>query len=284
MCPEPCLRDERLNFDQCMHAPRAQIENGIDLPRAGGLVWLWVLSLDIPPDCLEQLGLTLSEQERQRALRFRFDTHRKRFVAGRGLMRTILGGCLGADPRLLEFVVGPFGKPGLGESFAAAEVQFNLAHCEDLAVLGVTRGARLGVDVERVRRLQDADELVARFFSQREAKAFTELEEASKPAAFFNLWTRKEAWLKATGEGIGRHLSRVEVSFVPGEVPRLKQLPAELGDAGQWTLHSLEPAGGFVAAVAVETTSSTLHLCASANEPMQNLPKLAVQPGLKPPP
>ncbi|HYG35495.1 MAG TPA: 4'-phosphopantetheinyl transferase superfamily protein, partial [Clostridia bacterium] len=132
------------------------------------------------------------------------------------------------------------------------------SHSEDLALVAVTRAGMVGVDVERVRPIEDADELVARFFSPREAETFKGLPLDQKPVAFFNLWTRKEAWLKATGEGISRSLHRVEVSFLPGEPAQLQSLPEDLTQNKSWALHDLAPAHGYAGALAVSTTNAQL--------------------------
>jgi 4'-phosphopantetheinyl transferase len=119
-----------------------------------------------------------------------------------------------------------------------------------LALIAVTASGEIGVDVERVRVLEDFDELVARFFSKREMEEFRRLEPEEQPAAFFNLWTRKEAWLKATGEGILHSLKNVEVSFLPGEPPRFLNLPTETGHTSGWDLRELSPGPGFTGALA----------------------------------
>jgi 4'-phosphopantetheinyl transferase len=120
--------------------------------------------------------------------------------------------------------------------------------------------------VERVRALDDADELVARFFSPRETAAYRELPSDQRPIAFFNLWTRKEAWLKATGEGIAHSLNQVEVSFLPGEPTRLLRLPRASDALPNWNLHDLSPAPGFAAAVANTGTHTRLN-CWRWSEP-----------------
>lgn len=216
----------------------------------------WTAPLELAPDILRGLAATLSEPERERAQRFFFETHRNRFVAGRGLLRVILARYLSARPGQVQFEYGPAGKPALAGEFAECGIEFNLSHCEELAVLAVTRRTRIGADVERIWMPAEADELVNRFFSRREAALFARLQASDKPLAFFNLWTRKEAFLKATGQGIGHCLGRVEVAFLPNEAPRLLQLPAEVagGNAGQWALHVVEPASGYVAAIACEGT------------------------------
>lgn len=243
-----------------MDTPVSWARHAAGLPPDSTRVRFWTLSLDLPPETLEHLTQCLSAAEKDRAMGFHLPIHRNRYLAGRGQLRTILGRCLEADPRALEFALGSWGKPELGGRLAASGLRFNLSHCEDTAVLGVTLGVRIGVDVERVRRLDDAENLVARFFSPREARAFSGLDSAARPAAFFNLWTRKEAWLKATGQGIGKYLNRVEVSFMPGEAPQLEALPREFGEPKNWSLHSLEPRPGYVAAIAVDAPSTILDL------------------------
>jgi 4'-phosphopantetheinyl transferase len=225
-------------------------------------VHVWAAALDLPSHEIEDLSSILSDAERDRAERFRFARHRNRFIAGRGLLRTVLGEYLTCAPEQLEFSYGPFGKPSLRGSSARGGLQFNLAHSEDLALLAVTRAGAIGVDVERVRVLEDFKELVNRFFSPSENARFGRLLMEQRPAAFFNLWTRKEAWLKATGEGIGQYLNGVEVSFLPEEAPRLLQIPSQLGPDRPWCLHHLAPAEGFVAALAVAAANITVRLWA----------------------
>lgn len=188
-------------------------------------VHFWICSLDLPSSVLNRFRAVLSLAELQRACTFRFAEHRDRFIAGRGIMRTLLGQYLRADPAKVEFAYGPSGKPFLCGRFRESELKFNLAHSENLAVFAITCGRAIGVDIERIRPVTGLDELVARYFSAREMTLFYGLPSEQKLVAFFNLWTRKEAWLKATGEGIGRLLNQVEVSFMPGEPARLLTLP-----------------------------------------------------------
>ncbi len=213
-------------------------------------VHVWAASLAVPDSVLRQFAATLSASERERAERFRFELHRTRFIARRGLLRALLAGYLDTEPGGIQLPSGPWGKPKLGSQFAGAPLEFNLAHSEDLALLAFTRGGVVGIDLERIRPLKDADELVARFFSEREHTAFQGLSPELRPVAFFNLWTRKEAWLKATGEGIAHSLPLVEVSFLPGDPPALLSLPDGPGHTPHWTLSELRPAQGFAAALA----------------------------------
>src|SRR5262249_34158358 len=213
-------------------------------------VHVWAAELDLSPGALASLAAILAEAESTRATRFRFERHRNRFIAARGVLRSILGTHLHCAPDQLQFEYGANGKPALIGRFAE-NLFFNLAHSDDLALIAVSRLGPVGVDVERVRPIADVDQLVARFFSPRENARFQQLSSDEKNIAFFNLWTRKEAWLKATGEGIAHSLNRVEVTFLPGEPARLLSLPESSESNKAWAVRELAPAPGFVGAVAL---------------------------------
>jgi 4'-phosphopantetheinyl transferase len=223
-------------------------------------IHIWAAALE-PKRTLHAWTEMLSPSERERARRFHFEQHRRRFIVGRGVLRSLLGRYLEADPCEIELGVGAFGKPMLAGRFEGNALQFNVSHTEDLALLAFTRAGQIGVDVERVRPLEDAGELVARFFSRRENAAFQRLAAELQPAAFFSLWTRKEAWLKATGEGIAHSLRLVEVAFLPGETAELLSVPEHLAKKIQWELRQLDPAPGFAAAVAVGGCTSPQLCC-----------------------
>jgi 4'-phosphopantetheinyl transferase len=214
-------------------------------------IHLWSFALVPPQDGLDSFVSVLDPAERQRAQRFKFPADKIRFVVGRALVRHILGCYLDKHPAELAFAYGAKGKPYFAERRDGSKpLQFNLSHCENVALFAVALVRDIGVDLERVRPIEDVDQLVARFFSTREAQKFCNLHPADRPAAFFNLWTRKEAWLKAIGEGIGQALNQVEVSFLPGEPPRLLSLGSAAGDLADWTLVHLQPAVGFAGAAA----------------------------------
>ena len=213
-------------------------------------VHVWAFNLSAPPDLFARLESRLAGKERERAARFRFDLHRERFIVGRGLLRELLGNYLDRDAEEIEFAYGAHGKPCLTGQQSPINLHFNLAHSESRAVVAITTAGAVGIDIEQIRNLSDADELVARFFSPRESRAFRSLPPEQRPLASFNLWTRKEAWLKATGDGIGQYLNQVEVSFLPGEPARLLTLPISFASGGRWSLSELAPPSGFVAALA----------------------------------
>jgi 4'-phosphopantetheinyl transferase len=207
-------------------------------------IQVWAVALEVAPETYHSLAAVLSPPERERAGQFRIEQHRKRFVVGRGVLRTLLGRSLQTDPHGLEFDYGQHGKPFLAGAFAGSGLHFNLAHSQDLALIALTLAGPVGIDVEQVRLPADADQLMARFFSAEESSAFTPLPEDQKPAAFFRLWTRKEARLKATGEGIG------------SLIPTIHSIASRAGkDAGDnvisWIEKELTPAPGFAGALSV---------------------------------
>ncbi len=217
------------------------------LNRAGGWVQVFAVALDLPVPRVDKLTEILSAAELERARRFHFERDRRRYVVCRGTLRQILAAYQGLSARAVQFKYGPNGKPAL----ANGRMEFNVSHSDELALIAVGTKAALGIDVERVRPLRDAGDLVSRFFSPAENKAFQRLNPGLQPEAFFNLWTRKEAWLKATGEGIAHRLSQVEVSFLPGDPAKLLKVPADLGNDKGWVLLALAPAVGYAGALAV---------------------------------
>lgn len=227
-----------------------------EMELAPGGVHVWSLPLDTSQRSLASVAEYLSPDERTRADRFRFEIHRNRFIVGRGMLRAILGRYGDVLPESLRFNYGPNGKP---ELIAPGEVarrkggalHFNLAHSEAVGVLAVTQTGPVGVDVEQVRRLPEFKELVSQFFSVREAAEFSRLPWEQQPTAFFNLWTRKEAMLKAMGEGIAHSLDRVEVSFLPGEPARVLSLPAGQWAGCKWSLVELAISPAYAATLAL---------------------------------
>ena len=213
---------------------------------------LWIAALDLSASRLAEFESTLSSHERDRAHRFRFELHRHRYIAAHGWLRSVLAGYLARSAEALEFVLSPRGKPGLSPSSNPGGLWFNLAHSENFAAIAVSKTCDVGVDIEQVRPIPDATDLVRRFFSQSESVVFHSLPEDQRSAAFFNLWTRKEAWLKATGEGIAHLLNQVEVSFLPGHPVELLKLPAGYDRDSSWSLQAVEPRPSIVVAVAVK--------------------------------
>jgi 4'-phosphopantetheinyl transferase len=193
----------------------------------------------------------LSADERVRASRLRFEADRGRFVASHAALRRILASYLGATPASLAFGEGPQGKPFLDAPAHGQSLHFSLSHSSDLALVAVSRGRRVGVDVERVRPLEDLDGFVARYLSPREREAFVRIPSAGRLRAFFEIWTLKEAYLKACGDGLLRELDAFDVTV--GDAPsRLLGVRDRPGDEARWALQRVEVGKDFVAALAVE--------------------------------
>lgn len=223
-----------------------------DLALSGDDVHVWCASLDQPATRFRRLVQTLSADERARAERFHFEQDGRRFTVGRGLLRTILGSYLGVEPSQLQFCYGCRGKPALASG--GGTLRFNLSHSQDLALYAVTRDRAIGIDLECIRPISETEEVAERFFSAREIALLRALPVSisEKREAFFNCWTRKEAYTKASGDGLTRPLDQIEVSLAPGEPARLLCIKGDPREATRWLLHELRPASGYVATLVVE--------------------------------
>ena len=211
---------------------------------------MWLASLDQPATVQTELAAVLAPDEQARAGRFYFERDRLRFVAGRGLLRMILGRYLAVAPERLRFEYTQFGRPLLADP--PSDIAFNVSHSENMFVLAVAWGREIGVDVEAVRPLADAQAIAGRFFALGEQAVLFGLPAAELEEAFFRCWTGKEAYIKALGSGLSQPLDEFEVAFRPGEEPRLLWVKGKPEEAGRWRMVALEPAEGFVAAVIVE--------------------------------
>jgi len=205
--------------------------------------------LDTRDEAVREAAAWLSQAERLRAARFVRECDRRRFVAARALLRELIGERLGLRPEKVELVYGERGKPALAPRQAESGLRFNLSHCDDVAVYAFVPGREIGVDVQALRPLPDADDVAARFFSPREYEAYRSLEPRLQPLGFFNCWTRKEAFIKALGDGLYCPLDCFDVSLAPGEPARILRVGTTPGERCGWCTESFSPAAGFVAAV-----------------------------------
>jgi len=210
--------------------------------------------LDIAPQAVGALLDLLSEDEQQRAHRFVFDRDRRRFIVARARLRQLLGERLGVPPAALRFVYGAQGKPALAAKFAGSGLRFNVSHSEDVAVYAFALDREVGIDVEAVRELPDADDIAARCFSRRENETYLKLGSRERSLGFFNCWTRKEAFIKALGEGLSHPLDRFDVSLAPGEPARILRVGGAPGEHCGWRMQSFVPAAGFVSALVAEAS------------------------------
>ncbi|MFY9555865.1 MAG: 4'-phosphopantetheinyl transferase superfamily protein [Blastocatellia bacterium] len=223
-------------------------------------VHLWRLPLNLGGPDLHRLQQTLASDERARAERFYFERDRRRFIAARGQLRMILGRYVGVSPRALVISYGARGKPFLGRMFGTGAIKFNLSHSAELALVAVSQDRDIGVDLEEVRALDDAERIAERFFAPRENAALLEVPEAVRTEAFFCCWTLKEAYVKATGDGLARPTESFEVSFAPSKHTRLLSVEGDSREASRWSLVGLAPERGYIGALAVEGHGWTVSL------------------------
>jgi 4'-phosphopantetheinyl transferase len=218
----------------------------------GDDVHVWRIDLKQTESNTRSLARLLNEDETSRAGRFYFPKHRDRFIVARGVLRLILGRYLEADPAQLRFSYSPYGKPSLRGKYSASELQFNLAHSHEAAVYAFTLRRQIGIDIEYMRADTSGDEIAERFFAATEVAALLALPPEQRTAAFFNCWTRKEAYIKARGEGLSFPLGDFAVSLAPGEPAALLSVVGAPQETSRWSLRELTPGVGYVAAIAVE--------------------------------
>lgn len=208
---------------------------------------MWTTRLDVTPAQLESRARTLSRDEHERAARFRFDRHRAAFIAARAALRSILADYLGVAPHDVSFAYGPNGKPRL----ASGGLEFNASHSGDLAVVAITPRHRIGVDVEHCRDLEYLT-LAEHFFAAQEITELQSLAAEARAQGFFNCWTRKEAYVKALGEGLSFPLDQFAVSLKPGAAPALLWSSSGAEEAARWQIVSTSGEPDYIGAVVVE--------------------------------
>lgn len=208
-----------------------------------------VCRLDVGPEGVRASAAVLSEDEQERADRLVAGHARRRFTVARAQLRRLLGARLRVRPESVELVYGKRGKPALGRTFADSGLRFNLSHAGDVAIYAFSSKAEVGVDVEAVRTIPDADGIATHAFSRRESEAYRALAERDKPLGFFNCWTRKEAFVKALGKGLSHPLDSFDVSLAPDEPARILRVEHRPGDRCGWALHSFVPGPGLIGAI-----------------------------------
>ncbi|MDQ2937386.1 MAG: 4'-phosphopantetheinyl transferase superfamily protein [Acidobacteriota bacterium] len=212
-------------------------------------VHVWHAALD--DRLADRLKLILSEDEISRANRFHFAKDRNHYIVARGLLRRLLAAYLGVSSAELQFLYADKGKPYLKETHRGS-INFNLAHSGDMAIYAFSRGRELGVDLELMREDLAGEKIAERFFSRREISSLRSLPVELRKQAFFNCWTRKEAYIKARGEGLSMPLDEFDVSLAPREPAALLKNYKDSGEVSRWTMQSISVAPGYVAALVVE--------------------------------
>jgi 4'-phosphopantetheinyl transferase len=217
-------------------------------------VHVWALVLSRPSSQIQAMWQLLSAAEQARAKRFHFDQDRDFYTVGRGVLRTLIGQYEGGSAADVSFAYGEQGKPQLLDT----DLKFNVSHAQGLALMGFCRGREIGVDLEMIRPLSDVNRLAKRSFSAAEYAEWTAVAEPQKMLAFFNCWTRKEAYIKAIGQGLACPLGSFAVSLRPAEPAQLLQVNGSQTEAAKWDLRAVTPAQNFVGAVLVEGSGYNL--------------------------
>lgn len=216
---------------------------------SAGEVHIWTVPLasdGAPPPPLA----ALSPDERERAQGYRHELTRRQFVQSRATLRALLAGYLGASPIELHFAHSAQGKPTL----SGGGLHFNVSHTHGLALIAVTREAEVGVDVERLRPQPMHLDMATRYFTPGEAAALRALPAGASEEAFFHVWTRKEAFLKAVGLGLAHGLERFEVSVPPDDPARVLHVDGDRAAGARWLMAALAPARGYVGTLAIEAS------------------------------
>jgi 4'-phosphopantetheinyl transferase len=207
-------------------------------------VHIWRSWLDAGRAEYLRLREFLSEDEIAGANRFVFPRDRDNFIVARGKLRELLGSYLQLPPQSLRFTAGKFGKPSLADQ---NDFRFNVTHSHGLALYAFAVGRELGIDTEKIRRDFGGVDIAERYFSRAEQKELLELPAEVQATAFFLGWTRKEAYIKAHGDGLQIPLASFDVSLTPGNPETLRS-----SDQQRWNVHSFTPAPGYAAAIITE--------------------------------
>ena len=213
-------------------------------------VQVWCARLDQPRERLNELALILSADEICRAGRFPTEAQCWKFIAGRGMLRELLSKVTGRPPLRLEFDYSACGKPELVQPAQARRLWFNLSYSGDLVIYALSYEQPVGVDLEAIHPVDQMETLATRHFSPAERDTLLSLPLVQRYQAFFNCWTRKEAYLKARGDGFTIPLRWFSVSLRPGEPPRLIQ-SNDRSEVRRWHFRHLEPAPGYISALVV---------------------------------
>jgi 4'-phosphopantetheinyl transferase len=224
-----------------------------NLPAGVARVWHW--PLDVSALEVADLKKVLSPDEMERAERYRFDQHRNEFILTRALLRMVLASYAAQSPESLSFDYSAQGKPALKNG--PPDLRFNVSHTEGLAVLALVREREIGVDAEKIRAQPDAQKLAKRFFSAREQLFLGKLSGDELQRAFFRCWTRKEAYIKAKGEGLSIPLHAFDVSLEEDQPAALVGTRPDPTEAGRWSLYDLSVGQGYAAALTVASVPTT---------------------------
>jgi 4'-phosphopantetheinyl transferase len=215
-------------------------------------VHVFYASLEVSDPRLKTLETTLFPYEQARADKFHFSKDREQFIVGRGILREIIGAYLKKDPSMLVFKYNSYGKPFLLDDSCVIDLSFNLSHSQDVALYAFTRGRNVGIDIEYMRSDVVEDSTAEHTFSKNEVAVLRGLPRDIQTRAFFNCWTRKEAFIKAKGQGLSIALDQFDVSIIPGEPAKLLKTEWDADEKNRWTLEELDVGPEYAASLAVE--------------------------------
>lgn len=214
-------------------------------------VHVWRAALNRNSSCIQNLQQTLAPDEQRRAERFHFRKDREHFIVARGLLRIILSRYLDVEPKQLRFCYSPYGKPALAKESGGDVLRFNLSHSHEIALYALTLQRDLGVDLEQIRTDWASEQIAAQFFAPSEVAQLRALPANLWHEAFFHCWTRKEAYIKARGEGLSLPLDKFEVSLAPGESAALLSTKSDPEEASRWSMKELRVGPDYAAALVV---------------------------------
>lgn len=218
------------------------------IPLDNAAIEIWLARLDLNADQVRQCAVHLSPDELQRANRLHFERDRQRFIAARATLRILLGGCLAIKPDAIALRYTANGKPVIDN--LAASLHFNVSHAHERALYAISRTYALGVDIEYLNRDVDYNGLAERFFTNREHTALQRIPEPGRKRAFFACWTRKEAVIKSTGDGLSLPLAQFNVTVAPDAAPRVLDFAGAAERVADWTLYTAEVGADYIATVA----------------------------------
>ncbi len=211
-------------------------------------VHIWLASLDIDRTSLKNLKKILSEDEIKRAEKFYFEKDKNHFIACRSILRNILSLYLNVPAGDIKFSYNPYGKPSVPEK----KISFNLSNSYGLAIYGITCDKEIGIDIEHIPEDFSWEEIVEQFFSKKEIMELYKTPCDMRKKAFFNCWTRKEAYIKAKGMGLSIPLDSFDVSLIPGEPVKLLEVRGKKEEKSRWFLKEILINNNYISALAVE--------------------------------
>lgn len=216
-------------------------------------VHIWTLDTSVYSQILSNQSV-LSKDESARANKFRFDEDRNTYIVGRIVLRTLLGNYLGKEPSEIDFIYNEQGKPNVINSTG---INFNLSNSKSSVAIGICKDSLIGIDIEYNKRPIEIDEIAPKFFSKNEVDQLIVLPSNMQLDAFYNCWTRKEAFIKALGGGLTVPLDQFEVSLLSKEKPSLIGIEWDQDRTQNWKMHSFNKGNDYTGAIIVENSSST---------------------------